>query len=119
MRLTRFMPLLTRRCFPGKNPHGSRDDCCTQSSHARYFWTCAVDLWHWGSTQATSISSRKAGLGWPDDEVDVTVDVSSTFDAKQKALLCHQTQFGPSNPLRQLPEETTRQMMSQEHFALA
>ena len=62
---------------------------------------------------------EEGGLGWPDDELHVSVDVSSTFDAKQKALRCHQTQFGPNNPLRQLPEEVTRRMMSREHFALA
>jgi len=62
---------------------------------------------------------EEGGLGWPDDEVHVSLDVTSTLDTKQKALRCHQTQFGPNNPLRQLPEEVTRRMLSREHFALA
>ena len=62
---------------------------------------------------------EKGGLGWPDDEVDIVLDVSATMEEKWKALHCHRTQFGPSNPFRQLPEEVIRSMLGREHFILA
>lgn len=58
-------------------------------------------------------------LGWPDDQVHITLDVSGTVEAKQAALRCHRTQFGPNNPFNALPEEVLRQMIGQESFALA
>jgi N-acetyl-1-D-myo-inositol-2-amino-2-deoxy-alpha-D-glucopyranoside deacetylase len=58
-------------------------------------------------------------VGWPDDKVNVTMDVASTVEAKWSALQCHRTQFGPGNLFRRLPEPLVKQMMSQEHFALA
>jgi LmbE family N-acetylglucosaminyl deacetylase len=57
--------------------------------------------------------------GWPDDEVNVTMDVSSTVENKWDALNCHRTQFGPGNLFRRLPEEDVKQLMSREYFALA
>ncbi len=59
------------------------------------------------------------GAGWPDDKVNVTMDVADTVEAKWSALQCHRTQFGPSNLFRRLPEPLVKRMMSQEHFALA
>ena len=61
----------------------------------------------------------ESGFGWPDDQVDVSLDVSGTVDAKWEALNCHRTQFGPENLFRRLPVETVKQLMSIEHFALA
>jgi LmbE family N-acetylglucosaminyl deacetylase len=61
----------------------------------------------------------EAGFGWPDELVNVTVDVSATMDVKWSALECHHTQFGPGNLFRRLPESVVRQMMSTEQFALA
>lgn len=58
-------------------------------------------------------------VGWPDDKVNVTIDVADTVEAKWSALGCHRTQFGPGNLFRRLPEPLVKQMMSQEHFALA
>lgn len=57
-------------------------------------------------------------LGWPDEAVNVTIDVSSTVEAKWSALQCHRTQFGPGNLFRQLPEAIVKRLMSEEHFAL-
>jgi len=57
--------------------------------------------------------------GWPDDKVNVTMDVSDTVEAKWSALQCHRTQFGPGNLFRRLPEPLVKRMMSQEYFALA
>jgi LmbE family N-acetylglucosaminyl deacetylase len=57
--------------------------------------------------------------GWPDDQVNVTLDVRQAVEAKWDALECHRTQFGPGNLFRRLPDEQVKQLMSQEHFALA
>ena len=57
--------------------------------------------------------------GWLDDDVNVTLDVSSTVEDKWDALNCHRTQFGPGNLFRRLPEEDAKQLLSKEYFALA
>ena len=57
--------------------------------------------------------------GWPDDQVNVTLDVRQSVDAKWDALECHRTQFGPGNLFRRLPDTQLKLLMSQEHFALA
>lgn len=62
---------------------------------------------------------RFSELGWPDENVHVVLDVSSTVEAKWEALNCHRTQFGPGNLFRRLPETLVKELMSQEHFALA
>jgi N-acetyl-1-D-myo-inositol-2-amino-2-deoxy-alpha-D-glucopyranoside deacetylase len=58
-------------------------------------------------------------IGWPDDEIHLSLDVSESMEAKWAALTCHKTQFGPQNPFRQLPREQARELMSREHFILA
>lgn len=59
------------------------------------------------------------GFVWPDDQVDVEVDVSDVVDRKWSALQCHQTQFGPDNLFRRLPDEDAKALMSREYFAIA
>jgi LmbE family N-acetylglucosaminyl deacetylase len=61
----------------------------------------------------------EAGNVWPDDQVDVEVDVSDVVDRKWSALQCHQTQFGPDNLFRRLPDEDAKALMSREYFAIA
>lgn len=58
-------------------------------------------------------------VGWPDEQVHVTLDVTDTVEAKWAALQCHRTQFGPDNIFRRMPEAMMKQMMSREYFALA
>lgn len=58
-------------------------------------------------------------VGWPDEQVHVRLDVSSTVNSKWEALNCHRTQFGPGNLFRRLPEEQVKALMSVEHYALA
>jgi LmbE family N-acetylglucosaminyl deacetylase len=58
-------------------------------------------------------------IGWPDELVNVQIDVSPSVDQKWDALHCHRTQFGPGNLFRRLPEDQVKRLMSQEHFALA
>ena len=62
---------------------------------------------------------EQEGIGWPDDKVNVTLDVADTVAAKWSALECHRTQFGPGNLFRRLPDVTLKRMMSHEYFALA
>jgi N-acetyl-1-D-myo-inositol-2-amino-2-deoxy-alpha-D-glucopyranoside deacetylase len=59
------------------------------------------------------------GIGWPDDQVNVIVDVAEEIEAKWAALNCHRTQFGPNNLFRRLSEEEIKYMLSREYFALA
>ncbi len=58
-------------------------------------------------------------IGWPDELVNVIVDVANTVDAKWEALNCHRTQFGPGNLFRRLPDDKVKQLMKREYFALA
>ncbi len=58
-------------------------------------------------------------LGWPDEQIQATLDVSQWVAAKLAAVNSHRTQFGPENPMRRIPESTMREMMSREDFALA
>jgi LmbE family N-acetylglucosaminyl deacetylase len=64
-------------------------------------------------------SFEQQGFGWPDEQVTVVMDVSSTVEEKWTGLECHRTQFGPGNLFRRLPEAEVKQLMSREHFALA
>ena len=61
----------------------------------------------------------ETGTVWSDDQVDVEVDVSDVVDRKWSALQCHQTQFGPDNLFRRLPDEDAKALMSREYFAIA
>ena len=58
-------------------------------------------------------------LRWPDEAVNVRLDVSHSVELKWQALQCHRTQFGPGNLFRRLPEERVKKLMSKEYFALA
>jgi LmbE family N-acetylglucosaminyl deacetylase len=62
---------------------------------------------------------EEAGFGWPDDQVNVILDVTDMVEAKWEALNCHRTQFGPGNFFRRLPEADVKIIMSKEYFALA
>jgi N-acetyl-1-D-myo-inositol-2-amino-2-deoxy-alpha-D-glucopyranoside deacetylase len=62
---------------------------------------------------------EEAGAGWPDEQINITLDVAKGIEAKWMALNCHRTQFGPDNLFRRLPEDVVKRLMSHEHFALA
>ena len=57
--------------------------------------------------------------GWPDEKINVSLDVSATVEQKWQALTCHRTQFGPGNLFRRLPEPLVKKMMSREYFSMA
>jgi len=57
-------------------------------------------------------------IGQEDDEIDVTMDVRATVEAKRAALRCHATQFGPDNFMTQLAGEVGDDLLSRESFTL-
>jgi LmbE family N-acetylglucosaminyl deacetylase len=59
------------------------------------------------------------GIGWPDVEIHVALDVGAVFEIKWAAFHCHRTQFGPDHLFRLLPEDEIREMMRYEYFAQA
>jgi LmbE family N-acetylglucosaminyl deacetylase len=58
-------------------------------------------------------------IGWPSDQIDLTLDVSDFAEAKGKAMECHRTQFGNEDPTQRLPDEVMKALMSREYFVLA
>ena len=61
----------------------------------------------------------ETGVGWPDDEIDFTVDVSNAVEAKWAALICHRTQFGQDSRFRQVFENGSKELLGREYFVLA
>jgi N-acetyl-1-D-myo-inositol-2-amino-2-deoxy-alpha-D-glucopyranoside deacetylase len=57
-------------------------------------------------------------IGWPDDQVDLTMDVLAYADAKWNALLCHATQFGGNDMFKRADEAARQQMLGREFFVL-
>ena len=62
---------------------------------------------------------RYEDRGWPDEQVNVTLDVSQTVEEKWEAFNCHRTQFGPQSLMRRLSKKDIKPLLSQEHFHLA
>jgi len=54
----------------------------------------------------------------PDEQVTVTVDVSSVWEQKLAAIACHRTQAGAS-PILTAPAERQRLFLGREHFRQA
>lgn len=67
----------------------------------------------------TSEWEQFAESGWPDDAVDLALELPHVSDTKLCALRCHRTQFGADNPFNQVGEDALRQMLSTEYFVLA
>lgn len=113
--------------------HAAADPaCCPEQGAAwkapRLFYTAIPRSFFLGMRDALAAAGldtsdlarfEDAEIGWPDDKVNVTIDVADTVEAKWTALQCHRTQLGPGNLFRRLPEPLVKRMMSQEHFALA
>ncbi len=57
--------------------------------------------------------------GWPDEAIHCGLDVADQVEAKWAAIHCHRTQLPSDNFFRRLPEETTKRMLTREHFAQA
>ncbi|GAB4432252.1 MAG: PIG-L family deacetylase [Anaerolineae bacterium] len=63
--------------------------------------------------------AEEGDIGFPDEEIQIVVDVSGTVEAKWAALHCHATQFGQDNTFRKVSEADSKQMMSREYFVQA
>ena len=59
------------------------------------------------------------GLGWPDDQVHITCDVSELVEVKWRAFQCHRTQINPESPFQRIPEAEFKHLIHQERFVLA
>lgn len=57
--------------------------------------------------------------GWPDDDVDLLVDVSRYGEHKRRAFECHATQFGEDNMFRRASDALQDLLLSREAFVLA
>ena len=53
-----------------------------------------------------------------DEDIALTVDISSVWEAKMSAIRCHRTQLGES-PILDAPEARQRLFLGTEHFCLA
>jgi LmbE family N-acetylglucosaminyl deacetylase len=84
-----------------------------------FFLQMRTELQELGEDTSDFDRFEAEGFGWPDDQVNVTMEVASTVDSKWDALECHRTQFGPGNLFRRLPDDRVKRLMSHEHFALA
>ncbi len=58
-------------------------------------------------------------LGAEDHEITHVVDVTAQYAQKIAAFDAHKTQFGPENPIRQMPEALQRQTFARETFIQA
>ena len=63
--------------------------------------------------------SEDGSPDWPEQSVDVKVDVSAVIDAKWSAFQSHRTQFGQDNPFRRVPEALIKEWLSEEWFEQA
>lgn len=59
------------------------------------------------------------GMIYDDDQISLTVDVSSMTARKLAAIRCHATQFGPNHNWRRAAPDVAQQIMGHEHFVLA
>lgn len=61
----------------------------------------------------------ESGGGWPDEQVDLVLDVARWADVKWKAFECHATQFGQDSLFRQAKDALGTSLLGQEAFVLA
>jgi len=61
---------------------------------------------------------ESSSILWEDEDIHAVIDVSGVADAKLKAWNCHQTQFGPDNPMRRVPEDQLSHIIGAETFVL-
>lgn len=107
--------------FPGQGPPWRPERLFYTAFPRSFFREIRERLLAMGvtSTPFDNLTPRPEEMGWPDEMVNVVVDVAAQIDAKWGALACHRTQIGNGNPVRQLPEETVRRLFSKEYFYLA
>jgi len=106
-------------CYPEQGPAWQAERLFYTAIPRSFFLEMRRQLEELGEDTSEFERFDDPTTGWPDEKVNVRMDISSTVEAKWQALNCHRTQFGPGNLFRRLPEEKVKRMMSQEWFALA
>ena len=59
------------------------------------------------------------GIGTPDEDVTVEMDIDVMYETKREAISCHQTQQRPKSFFNRLQEDVRRKHFSKEHFTQA
>jgi len=105
--------------YPELGPTWQADRLFYTAIPRSFFLQMRAELEQMGEDTSDFDRFETEGFGWPDEQVNVTMEVASTVDSKWDALECHRTQFGPGNLFRRLPDDRVKRLMSHEHFALA
>jgi LmbE family N-acetylglucosaminyl deacetylase len=76
-----------------------------------------MDRWaaHMAEVQPDLAHLRHAELGTPDDEITLTIDTSSLYDARERAIAAHASQTSPYDGL---PDDLRRAFLTREHLVL-
>jgi len=61
----------------------------------------------------------ESGAGWPDDDVDLNLDVAAWADKKWRSFEAHATQFGEDSLFRRAKDALGDAILGQETFVLA
>ncbi len=117
--LAAFHAAANSQCYPELGPPWQAERLFYTAIRRSFFINLRKELEKIGEDLSDFDYFEDEEAGWPDNQVNVTIDVSSTVEAKWDALECHRTQFGPDNLLRKLPEEKAKQLLSYESFSLA
>jgi LmbE family N-acetylglucosaminyl deacetylase len=105
--------------YPGQGPAWEPQRLFYSAVPNSYFMEMRRLLEEQGEDTSEFQIFESSGMGWPDENINVTLDVSETVDEKWQALNCHRTQFGPGNLFRRIPIEQVKILIGKEHFALA
>lgn len=63
--------------------------------------------------------AEEGDIGFPDEAIQIVVNVNGTVEAKWAALHCHRTQFGENNNFRKVSEVDNKRLMSHEYYVQA
>lgn len=83
------------------------------------FLTMRDELRRHGEDTSRFDEMERTGAGWPDELVDIVVDVSAYTAAKQAAFRAHRTQFGDDNLFRKATDALCHDILGREHFFVA
>jgi LmbE family N-acetylglucosaminyl deacetylase len=69
--------------------------------------------------QDDPIMEQMRQLGYEDDQIDLSLDVSEYLERKWTAFQCHRTQFSADDPMNRLYLAARRRLFTVEHYLLA
>lgn len=72
-----------------------------------------------GEDTSSFDSPEGQAMGWPDEDVQLYLDVTAYIPAKWAALTCHRTQFGDDHSFATLPDEEQQRGLGREAFVQA